>query len=60
MVLRDNWSAIRCVLVSENERRRVAVFFNFDILLSEPDNRFFINLIVLDICKIQALRRELN
>ena len=50
----------RNVMIRDNKKVRVAVFLISIFLLSEPDNRFFINVIVLDICKIQALRRELN
>ena len=50
----------RNVMIRDNKKVRVAVFLISFFLLSEPDNRFFINVIVLDICKIQALRRELN
>ena len=50
----------RNVMIRDNKKVRVAVFLISIFLLSEPDNRFFINVIVLDICKIQALRHELN
>ena len=47
-------------MISDNERVRICRFLILIFLLAEPDNWFFINLIGLDIRKIQALRRELN
>ena len=37
----------RNVMISENERVRVADFFNFDFLLSVPDNRFFNQILLI-------------